>query len=344
MQVTYRRTLELSNQVNQTLGRDIFQSFLNNTATVHLHSQLHRLSLQQQRQRLALIGSTILKQLLQDIVSEDIRHERLSSGQDLIEDQLLVHIGAYLQSLLDEARAVLVLTEGHHVAQQVAQAPLAGLAIGGTELLNQRVADRVNARTAHASAATSSAASVSVASVSAVAAVVSVSSAAAASTAAAVVHVMVHVAASHAQATVVVSKHVLRVHGVAGHQVRQSLVVQAALQSVGAHGRAVAAAGSAAHARLDAVVLSSGGVVHHTAGIVHVSRAALGSAHVHGQLHAAVLGALGVPVLGRRHGLVHALGTVVGDKATLKLVAAERLTIRAGGRIHELLAVLSLTS
>ncbi len=47
----------------------------------------------------------------------------MGSGHDLVEDQLLVHVRAYLQLLLDKATAVLVLAKGHRVAQQVDQLP-----------------------------------------------------------------------------------------------------------------------------------------------------------------------------------------------------------------------------
>jgi hypothetical protein len=40
--------------------------------------------------------STYLEQLLQDVVAEHVSHEEMSRGDDLIEDQLFVHIRAHL--------------------------------------------------------------------------------------------------------------------------------------------------------------------------------------------------------------------------------------------------------
>jgi hypothetical protein len=42
---------------------------------------------------------------------------------------------SYLESLLDESRAVLVLAEGHYMPQQIAEAPLPRLPVGRSELV-----------------------------------------------------------------------------------------------------------------------------------------------------------------------------------------------------------------
>ena len=63
----------------------------------------------------------MLEKLLDDVVPEDVRHERVCRALDLREDHVLVLRTGALQLLLDEPRAVLVLGELDNVAADVPQ-------------------------------------------------------------------------------------------------------------------------------------------------------------------------------------------------------------------------------
>lgn len=55
----------------------------------------------------------VLEQFLDDIVTEDIRHQLESVGLNFAEELLLLITVCGLQLLLDEPRAVLITTEFH---------------------------------------------------------------------------------------------------------------------------------------------------------------------------------------------------------------------------------------
>ena len=63
----------------------------------------------------------MFKKLLDDIVAKDVRHERVSRGQNLVEDHFFFGRAGPFQFLLDEPRTVLVLRKLNHVIGQVAQ-------------------------------------------------------------------------------------------------------------------------------------------------------------------------------------------------------------------------------
>ena len=62
-----------------------------------------------------------LEELLYDVVAEDVGHEGVRARRDLLKDEALLLRRGALQLLLDEAAAVLVLAELHHVRLQLAQ-------------------------------------------------------------------------------------------------------------------------------------------------------------------------------------------------------------------------------
>ena len=66
-----------------------------------------------------LLWRSELEELLNDVVAEDVRHQTVGGGEDLLEDQLLLCGGGSLQLLLDEPGAVLVLAELHDVVGEV---------------------------------------------------------------------------------------------------------------------------------------------------------------------------------------------------------------------------------
>ena len=68
-----------------------------------------------------LFRRAVLEELLYDVVPEDICHEWVGGGDDLLEDQLLVGRVGPLQLLLDETRPVLVLGKLDHVVGQVSE-------------------------------------------------------------------------------------------------------------------------------------------------------------------------------------------------------------------------------
>ena len=68
-----------------------------------------------------LLGGSELEELLDDVVTEDVRHQTVGGGEDLLEHQLLLSGRGPLQLLLDEPGAVLVLAELHDVVGQVSQ-------------------------------------------------------------------------------------------------------------------------------------------------------------------------------------------------------------------------------
>ena len=54
------------------------------------------------RQRLLLVRRAKLKELLDDVVAEDVRHEAVGGLEDLLEDHRLLRHARPLQLLLDE--------------------------------------------------------------------------------------------------------------------------------------------------------------------------------------------------------------------------------------------------
>ena len=68
-----------------------------------------------------LLGRAELEELLYDVVAEDVGHEGVRAGRDLLKDEALLLRRGALQLLLDEAAPVLVLAELHHVRLQLAQ-------------------------------------------------------------------------------------------------------------------------------------------------------------------------------------------------------------------------------
>jgi hypothetical protein len=144
----YLGVLKLGYKRNESLGSNILQGLLNNSATVHLHGQLGSLAGQQHGETIALLGGTILKQLLEHVIAKHVRHETVCTGNNLVEDKLLVHFRADFESLLDKPGAVLVLAKGNDVANQVDQLPGSALAVRGPELVHQRVSHGIDGSSA----------------------------------------------------------------------------------------------------------------------------------------------------------------------------------------------------
>mmetsp|Transcript_10119 Transcript_10119/g.17567 ORF Transcript_10119/g.17567 Transcript_10119/m.17567 type:complete len:437 (+) Transcript_10119:1265-2575(+) len=309
-----RRTLELADKLDQSWGAHILQRLLHHAAAVHLHRQLHTLSFQQKRQRLALVRGAVLEQLLQHVVAKDIGHQTLRGGDDLVKDQLLVDVAAHLQALLDETAAVLVLAERHHVAQQVAQTPLARLAIGGAEFLNEAVAHGVDTR---AAVVVPVPVTVPVVPVVAVIPVVPVVSAGIAVTVVVVIPVVAVIAAVAVVSGVVIvtvtviAEHVT-VHHIVARKQRRHAVEHPWCHHPIRHGVAVAALEVALLAvvvlvhypRRNGVILPRGRVEHHAARVVHAHRHARHALLIHVHRHVLVVGVRS-PVASRHSLLVH---------------------------------------
>ena len=71
------------------------------------------------RQRWFLFRCTKFEKLLDNIISENVGHERVSGCENLLKHELLLACRGSLEFLLDEARAVLILTELDYVVSQI---------------------------------------------------------------------------------------------------------------------------------------------------------------------------------------------------------------------------------
>ena len=69
-----------------------------------------------------LLRGSVLEELLNNVVPEDVCHERVGRRGDLLKDETLLRGGGTLQLLLDEPAPVLVLAELNHVGREVAEA------------------------------------------------------------------------------------------------------------------------------------------------------------------------------------------------------------------------------
>ena len=68
-----------------------------------------------------LVCGSEFEELLNDIVAEDVSHETVGSGEDLLEHELLLRGRGSLQLLLDEPRAMLVLAKLHDMVSYLSQ-------------------------------------------------------------------------------------------------------------------------------------------------------------------------------------------------------------------------------
>ncbi len=86
-----------------------FQSLLDHTTSVHLQRQRQHMSTDALSQSLLLLSRTELKELLNDVIAKDVRHQTVRCTQDLVEHHLSLSWGGTLKLLLDKPGAVLVL-------------------------------------------------------------------------------------------------------------------------------------------------------------------------------------------------------------------------------------------
>ena len=95
---------------------------LNDAAAVHLEGEGEHLATDLDGEGGSLGLGSVLEELLDDVVPEDIRHQGRRRTEHLREHRRALRLRGALQLLLNEARAVLVLAELDDVSLQVGQA------------------------------------------------------------------------------------------------------------------------------------------------------------------------------------------------------------------------------
>ena len=110
---------------------------LDHATSIHLEGELKDVPLHGIRQRGLLDLRSILEQLLDDVISEDILDELKGIvGNDLSKYDLLLVARSGLELLLNETRSMLIATKLDDVSEDIPQFPLASLV--GTEILQER--------------------------------------------------------------------------------------------------------------------------------------------------------------------------------------------------------------
>mmetsp|Transcript_13139 Transcript_13139/g.37290 ORF Transcript_13139/g.37290 Transcript_13139/m.37290 type:complete len:384 (-) Transcript_13139:945-2096(-) len=117
---------------------DDLKSLLDHTATVDLQGEVQNVASQRLAKQFDLAVRAVLKELLDDVVTEHVHHEAERMGMDLAKDQITLLRGGFFQLLLDEAGAVLVATKLNYAPLDVLQAELTVLVVA--ELLEEGTA------------------------------------------------------------------------------------------------------------------------------------------------------------------------------------------------------------
>ena len=100
----------------------IVEKLLDNPAAVHLDGEGVHVGEDGHQDAPLLLLAPVLHKLLDDIVSEHVRHQGELGSRNLLPQPALLVLGGGLQLLLDEPGAVLVLGELEDVAREVAEA------------------------------------------------------------------------------------------------------------------------------------------------------------------------------------------------------------------------------
>ena len=99
----------------------IVEKLLDNPAAVHLDGEGVHVGEDGHKDAPLLLLAPVLHKLLDDIVSEHVRHQGELGSRNLLPQPALLVLGGGLQLLLDEPGAVLVLAELDHVRLQLPQ-------------------------------------------------------------------------------------------------------------------------------------------------------------------------------------------------------------------------------
>lgn len=94
---------------------------MDNPAGIHLHRQIYHLTLHLRGQQLLLDLVSVLKELLNHVITEYIFHQYGGVGLDFSENLVLLIAVGRLKLLLDESRPMLVTAELDNVAVDVLQ-------------------------------------------------------------------------------------------------------------------------------------------------------------------------------------------------------------------------------
>mmetsp|Transcript_41296 Transcript_41296/g.109365 ORF Transcript_41296/g.109365 Transcript_41296/m.109365 type:complete len:303 (-) Transcript_41296:32-940(-) len=112
---------QLANQQHLLLDRDRVQSFLDDTAPVHLQRKLEHLPHELLCENSPLLRAAVLKKLLYHVVTEDVRGELRHPLEDGLERHLLFLLGGDLELLLYESGTVLILRDLANMPAKFAQ-------------------------------------------------------------------------------------------------------------------------------------------------------------------------------------------------------------------------------
>lgn len=113
--------VQLSHYLLLLLGGYWLERLLYHPTSVHLQRERQDVAPDLLRQSRLLFRRAELKELLNDIVAKNVRHEGVRGREDLIENHLFFGSSCSFQFLLDESGAVLVLGEFDDVVRQVSK-------------------------------------------------------------------------------------------------------------------------------------------------------------------------------------------------------------------------------
>jgi hypothetical protein len=119
--------VKLDQQPRDVVVVERLESLLNDPTTVHLKRELEHLAFQ----RVSNFGLDLrrpkVKKFLDDVVAEHVVSEASNRGQDFLGDDQLLSNVPHFESLLDEARAVLVLAKLDNVSGDLVDRPVSVL-------------------------------------------------------------------------------------------------------------------------------------------------------------------------------------------------------------------------
>lgn len=101
------------------LARFANENAKTHSASVHLHRELQDASVHLLRQRSLLKLVTMFKHFLSNIVPENVGHELVSVGVNLVKEFLTVFRSGDFELLLDKSRTMLVASKLDNMAEDV---------------------------------------------------------------------------------------------------------------------------------------------------------------------------------------------------------------------------------